>query len=421
MIRRIRALLIAAPLAACAVAPTPAPPLACLAERGIGGTGAPLRVASDRGIGGTGVVGAITGFGSICVNGLKLAYDPAITVETATGPIEATALRIGHIVTAVTGTGANAATAHRLSLVHAVRGPVESATAGRAQVAGQQITTTTRVAGIDLLRPGNWVAVSGLRRADGTIVANRIEPAEPGEATITGLVAGPVTGAGAARSIGAARLLDAHIDPGEIATVSGPYAAGVMHVTGARTEPARPFGLPLGAMVVEAYITTDGNRLRLGQGLAVKRGPNLPPIATDTFAVVDLVDDGGELVAVGLHDAPGLEANGAATPPGATHPATHPATTATATATATSSTTATRGTTTTSSHFDDHSQGTTGSTSGTGTSSGGSATSGGSGSGTSSGSGSSGSKDSGTKDSGGKDSSGDKSGNSASGTSGRDS
>ncbi len=47
-------------------------------DRGIGGTGAPASgpVISDRGIGGTGIVGVVTGFGSVFVNGLEVAYIP---------------------------------------------------------------------------------------------------------------------------------------------------------------------------------------------------------------------------------------------------------------------------------------------------------------------------------------------------------
>ena len=41
-------------------------------EGGIGGTG---NVANDGGIGGTGIIGIITGFASICVNGVEIHYD----------------------------------------------------------------------------------------------------------------------------------------------------------------------------------------------------------------------------------------------------------------------------------------------------------------------------------------------------------
>jgi hypothetical protein len=405
MIRRLLALLIVAPIAACAVAPTS--PMVCRAERGIGGTGAPA--IADRGIGGTGiggtgiqrtgVVGTVTGFGSICVNGLKLTYDPATPVETATGPIETAALRIGHVVAALTGTGPATNTAEQLTLIHAVRGPIETLSPGRAQIAGQTVATTDLAGGADLLRVGQWVAVSGLRRGDGIIIASRLEPAVPGEAAIIGLV--ETTPGGPA--IGAARLVEASVRPGETAAVSGPYANSTLRVTGARAESNRPFGFAVSHMVVAAYLSSDGDRVRLGQGTAIRRAPGLPRISENQPAVVDIIEEGGELVAIDLHEAPRLEANSAATPPGTATPAT------TATAVTRGATSATKATSAPSS--DDHASGTT-----TGSSSGGSSGTSGSGSGNSGGTGSSsGSSGSGGSSSGGSSSGGSSSGGSSSG------
>src|ERR1700687_2638762 len=51
-------------------------------ERGIGGTGAPAKThLSDRGIGGTGIVGVVTGFASICVDGLEVRLDKTASVS----------------------------------------------------------------------------------------------------------------------------------------------------------------------------------------------------------------------------------------------------------------------------------------------------------------------------------------------------
>src|SRR5580698_2173075 len=69
------------------------------ADRGIGGTGAPSNgpAMADRGIGGTGIVGTITGFGSVFVNGLEVAYAPG-TPMTVDGVAEPdAALRVGQL------------------------------------------------------------------------------------------------------------------------------------------------------------------------------------------------------------------------------------------------------------------------------------------------------------------------------------
>jgi hypothetical protein len=70
-----------------------------LAERGIGGTGTPPGnpELADRGIGGTGIVGVITGFASVCVDGLEIAYDRSAAVDIDGAAGTPAALRVGQI------------------------------------------------------------------------------------------------------------------------------------------------------------------------------------------------------------------------------------------------------------------------------------------------------------------------------------
>src|SRR5262245_15808618 len=95
---------------------------------GIGGTGSPREApavngASD-GIGGTGIVGAITGFGSICVNGLRVQYDvhTAISVNGEGAP--ASALHLGQVVAVDATVRGNDVHAKRIEVVHEVVGPI---------------------------------------------------------------------------------------------------------------------------------------------------------------------------------------------------------------------------------------------------------------------------------------------------------
>src|ERR1700760_2738588 len=97
--KRLASLLLLAALATCA-GPTPEPlgdvavlqpGMACrvdpsggptLAERGIGGPGQPARsLVAERGIGGTGIVGVVTGFASVCVDGLEVRVDRNVSVS----------------------------------------------------------------------------------------------------------------------------------------------------------------------------------------------------------------------------------------------------------------------------------------------------------------------------------------------------
>lgn len=95
----------AAGTAICRIGPDGGPPAGTAQEvasddRGIGGTGIQLASAEDddRGIGGTGIVGVVTGFASICVNGLHVGYDPALPVAFGEVMAPPAALRVGQVV-----------------------------------------------------------------------------------------------------------------------------------------------------------------------------------------------------------------------------------------------------------------------------------------------------------------------------------
>ena len=155
---------------------------------GIGGTG----VSSDGGMGGTGrpadptplgLIGVISGFGSICVNGVEVEYDAATPISAAGAPASAASLALGQVVLVqATGT-AQSARAHSIRILEAAVGPVSTfdPAAGVLQVGAQRvlIEPTTVLAGLaraDLAaRPA--VRVAGLWRTDGTIAATRVERA----------------------------------------------------------------------------------------------------------------------------------------------------------------------------------------------------------------------------------------------------
>ncbi|MCA9512405.1 MAG: hypothetical protein KC560_16975, partial [Myxococcales bacterium] len=138
---------------------------------GTGGTGI-------SGMGGTGVIGTITGFGSVCINGLEVDYDASVDVEVDGRKASVDALAVGQVarIRAI-GDGAGLR-ARAISVETAVAGPIEGfdAATGRLRVMGQSIAidaSTVRAAALDA---GTRVAVSGLRRPDGVVVASRVEP-----------------------------------------------------------------------------------------------------------------------------------------------------------------------------------------------------------------------------------------------------
>lgn len=174
-------------------------------DRGIGGTGGPAvgPEMSDRGIGGTGIVGVITGFGSVVVNGLEIAYSPTTPVTVDGVSDTASTLRFGQLV-AIADSDDQGWHATAVAVRHEVSGPVTSLSDGGGPggqtltVAGQRIAIGPDTVGPRTVRAGEWLAVSGLRQPDGVIAASRIDLGTRGAV----LVRGPTMPSGAGWQIG---------------------------------------------------------------------------------------------------------------------------------------------------------------------------------------------------------------------------
>jgi hypothetical protein len=170
-----------------------------LAACGGGGGGAdqPATVGADPVM----TVGAISGFGSVHVNGVRFDTSGAqITIDGQSG--SEAQLRVGHVVR-IDGTRSRDGREGRASSIafdDAVQGPVQSvdAAAGTLVVLGQRVQVDGLTSFDDRLQPaslagiavGALVEVSGFRDAQGVIHATRIEPKDANDAfELTGIVA----------------------------------------------------------------------------------------------------------------------------------------------------------------------------------------------------------------------------------------
>ncbi len=161
-------------------------------NNGIGGTG--HKVTSNDGIGGTGapvvkddliyISGVISGFGSICVNGVEVEYDEdtPVTVDNVSKSSPAK-LRIGQAVNVLAGHKAGKEAPHARSIN--VRFPVEGRITAVAEggkeirVAGKSVLVSAKYDNAQL-KPGASVRVSGIAGRDGRVVATYIESGPPG-------------------------------------------------------------------------------------------------------------------------------------------------------------------------------------------------------------------------------------------------
>jgi hypothetical protein len=247
-------------------------PDALRADKGIGGTGitGDDPALADKGIGGTGIVGTVTGFGSIFVNGIEamLGRDTIVTID---GAASEAALSLGQIVRIeAEGTG-SVVQSRRIDIVHEVVGPVAGiATDGASLVVlGQTVALPN---GLAAPKAGDWVAVSGLRRLDGTIVASRLDQAAAGAALVAGPVVRLASGASAIGALPLAGAGDA-LPPGRRAIVSGLAQNGTLAVARAALEPIVPFDGRFGLLSLETYVRLpSGTSQRAILDLVVRPG-----------------------------------------------------------------------------------------------------------------------------------------------------
>ncbi len=236
-----------------------------VSDRGIGGTGGPATVSAtsqiaDRGIGGTGVVGVVTGFGSVFVNGLEIQYDKTASVDIDGARSSVAALRVGQLVAIRAEGSANAPFTRTISVRSEVVGRIEGLELGSGMltVAGQAVSIQPGTWGANQFGLGDWVKVSGLRRPDGTVLASRLDGAPAG----TLFVRGQAVHASGELRVGSLVLggtAAANVQHGQFVIVSGDYAAGRGRVSTAASDtlsasPADYFGASTNHMIVQAFV-----------------------------------------------------------------------------------------------------------------------------------------------------------------------
>jgi hypothetical protein len=158
---------------------------------GMGGTGIMARGPEALGL----VIGTITRFGSICVNGIEIALDDTVPVTAQGQPVAAGAIALGQVVRVLTDLQGGRARARTIDVVSAVSGPVTARDAaaqtfdvmGRTVHMGQD--SIVALAGLTVPDVGTQVTVSGMGRPDGAVVASRLADKEAGSrAQVAGLV-----------------------------------------------------------------------------------------------------------------------------------------------------------------------------------------------------------------------------------------
>nr|WP_294531322.1 DUF5666 domain-containing protein [uncultured Rhodopila sp.] len=257
-----------------------------IADRGIGGTGIAARTrTTDRGIGGTGIFGVVTGFASICVDGLEVRFDKNVPVSVNGSAATLKQLRVGQVVVIEAGgretAGYSADQATMIAVRYEVSGPIDAvdAAAGAMIVAGQRVMVlpTTWVAarfGI-----GNWVTVSGLRQPDGTVMASRLDRARAGAL----FVRGQIIREGDTVRIGGLVLHGAPATvakSGAFVSIAGTYADRTAEVRSIDADPlsedpAGYFGTSAGQVIVQGFVRVRRGTVWLNNGRSFPAGADV--------------------------------------------------------------------------------------------------------------------------------------------------
>jgi hypothetical protein len=252
-------------------------------DQGIGGTG--ITRGDDHGIGGTGIVGVIQRFGSIYVNGERVTYASDVPVRIDGEAASPKALRIGQLARVVATRQADGTLVTRnIAIASEVSGPVESVKGNELMVLGQKIIASGKES---KLRTGTQVAVYGLRRTDGVIVASLVEQRHNVAERVTGLVERGPDGL----HIGGLKV--SGVDPllvGQRVQIEGSASQGAMQAARTRID---DFSDLVGAsrLSIEAYVQRAGSSLQLGSGLVARDSSRFGPSAGEARMVVNGVFD----------------------------------------------------------------------------------------------------------------------------------
>jgi len=233
---------------------------------GIGGTGSPLAELGDS----IGIFGTITGFASVCVNGLEVHYDDATPVSMNGSPANLKDLAVGQVVSLEAKLGPRGLITREIAVLHALNGPVsQRVPPGQARqqlsVMGQAVIVTPATRGDAVnqaLNPGNAVRVSGMPNANGTIIATRIDHAPTSsEHTMFGTL-----GSGQVHGVRVSGHQERSGERAEV-LVKGHWDGQQLNVREQRENPATGFIGRVNRVVIEGVVpdTDRTGNLRLGR------------------------------------------------------------------------------------------------------------------------------------------------------------
>lgn len=235
---------------------------------GIGGTGQQ----AEGGLGGTGIVGTVTGFGSVCVNGLEVQYDGTTPVDRNGEAVPPERLALGQVVAIEADERNGTLQARRIAILEALVGPADrvDVDSGLLLVMGRtvKITGETRLVGagrLDELAVGMPLHVSGYRDATDRVIASRVEVGHGMEGnSAIGFITGNGDGLDTVGGV-AVSFPSASPPAGTEVLVRGTWDGRRLHAASVLADPTLPFVGRVAKVVLEGLVVAHpgGGRLRI--------------------------------------------------------------------------------------------------------------------------------------------------------------
>ncbi|MBT9519656.1 MAG: hypothetical protein IV101_02070, partial [Dechloromonas sp.] len=226
---------------------------------GIGGTGAPVADGAS-----VGIVGVVSGFASVCVNGVEVHFDHGVPVNENGDPSSADKLAVGQVVSIDATNSPKGLQARNIAILNALEGPITKLSHGGKviQVLGQNVAVGPNTRGPGKgLAIGQLVKVSALAGADGTLVATRVQPSP--NLKQAGALGQVVTSGKQSRVGGVA--VSAAVDV-SAALVRGQWTGSELVPTSVTADPTYRFKNSASRILLEALVQTSDGRGKITAG-----------------------------------------------------------------------------------------------------------------------------------------------------------
>lgn len=266
-------------------------------ERGLGGTG--MVASNERGLGGTGIIGVVTGFASICVNGYEVHVNDQTDISIEGFAAADADLQLGQLVAVEAYTEDGALVASSVAVQVAAAGPVETISNDGATltVAGQTILVAGFGGSADIseVGAGDWVVASGLRRADDVVAASSIVPLGSDGRVV--VVSGPVRASDAsAGQIGNLSIATDALPVGEVAVVRGTLESGRLVPERVSVRRTLPFTSGVQRLSVQGFPEAGPNGVSSVGGVPLSSVQTVPTSGQQPVQIEGTITPDGQLI-----------------------------------------------------------------------------------------------------------------------------